>query len=113
MIFCQIKNINKMIQASKWKWLCFHFRVHGRGKSGKGFNQRRNLEIGPEMETTEECCSLAHIPGSYSATSLIPLRTTFPGLEPPTMGCDLAYKGRISSFLYQHADTRLREHERI
>jgi hypothetical protein len=57
-------------------------------------NQDRNLEAGADAEATEEFCFLA-----CSSCFLTELRTTSPGVVPPTMGCPSPHQSLIKKML--------------
>jgi hypothetical protein len=73
----------------------FHSTVHHQRKSGQEPKQGRNLEAGAEAEAMEGCCLLV-----CSNCFLMELRSTSPGMAPPTMGWAILQKSLIKKMPY-------------
>lgn len=67
-------------QLGRKEFILFYTLVHYREKSGQELSQDRNLEIGTEAETMEECCLLAHSLSDLLSLLLVPSWT-------PSQGC--------------------------
>ena len=60
--------------------------AHQQRKSEQELTQGRNMEAGADAEAMEGAAYWLASPGLLSLLFLIELRTTSPGMTPPTMG---------------------------